>query len=50
MTPYMRYHPGGVQELMRAAGYDGTALFNEIHPWVNADALLAVVSLAVARP
>mmetsp|Transcript_4327 Transcript_4327/g.16949 ORF Transcript_4327/g.16949 Transcript_4327/m.16949 type:complete len:470 (-) Transcript_4327:1206-2615(-) len=35
ITPYLHYHPGGVQELMRAAGDDGTALFNEIHPWVS---------------
>ena len=28
ITPYLRYHPGGVGELMRAAGRDGTDLFS----------------------
>lgn len=26
--------------LMKAAGKDGTVLFNKYHPWVNAGALL----------
>lgn len=34
ITPYLHYHPGGVSQLMRGAGGDSTALFNEIHPWV----------------
>lgn len=42
MTPFMEYHPGGASELMRAAGEDGTALYNEIHPWVNLDFLASV--------
>jgi hypothetical protein len=29
MTPYMRFHPGGEKELLRAAGRDGTRLFSE---------------------
>lgn len=28
LTPYLRYHPGGVDELMRVAGRDGTRLFS----------------------
>ncbi|KAJ8026698.1 Cytochrome b5 reductase 4 [Holothuria leucospilota] len=40
ITPYMSFHPGGVDELMRAAGKDGTDLFNEFHQWVNIDSLL----------
>ncbi|XP_012942188.1 cytochrome b5 reductase 4 [Aplysia californica] len=40
LTPYMEYHPGGVDELMRAAGKDGTELFDEIHNWVNVDSML----------
>lgn len=28
ITPYLRYHPGGVGELMRSAGRDGTDLFS----------------------
>lgn len=30
VSPYMEYHPGGEDELMRAAGADGTDLFNEV--------------------
>ena len=30
VTPYMEFHPGGVDELMRAAGSDGTQLFDEV--------------------
>lgn len=29
VTPYLEYHPGGVKELMRVAGRDGTKLFGE---------------------
>lgn len=29
MTPYLRFHPGGEQELMRVAGRDGTRLFSK---------------------
>eukprot|EP00730_Choanoeca_flexa_P000729 TRINITY_DN10317_c0_g1_i3.p1 TRINITY_DN10317_c0_g1~~TRINITY_DN10317_c0_g1_i3.p1 ORF type:complete len:507 (+),score=72.76 TRINITY_DN10317_c0_g1_i3:134-1522(+) len=35
VTPYMDFHPGGRDELLRGAGQDATALFNEYHPWVN---------------
>lgn len=30
VAPYMEYHPGGIEQLMRAAGTDGTKLFNEV--------------------
>lgn len=30
ITPYLRFHPGGVPELMRVAGRDGTKLFSEL--------------------
>jgi cytochrome b involved in lipid metabolism len=40
ITPYLPYHPGGVPELMKAAGRDGTKLFGEIHPWVNWEGML----------
>lgn len=40
VTRYLRYHPGSVEEMLRAAGDDGTALFDEVHPWVNASAIL----------
>lgn len=41
VTPYFSYHPGGVDELMRGVGGDATALFDEIHKWVNIDFMLA---------
>ncbi|XP_064618055.1 cytochrome b5 reductase 4-like isoform X2 [Liolophura sinensis] len=40
VTPYMDFHPGGVDELMRGVGKDGTQLFDEIHKWVNAESML----------
>ena len=30
VTHYMEYHPGGLEELMRGAGQDGTYLFDEV--------------------
>ncbi|GFZ50595.1 Uncharacterized protein JCM24511_08353 [Saitozyma sp. JCM 24511] len=40
ITPYLSYHPGGVDELMRVAGRDGTKLFMLTHSWVNMEYLL----------
>ncbi|CAA6662891.1 unnamed protein product [Spirodela intermedia] len=40
ISPYMKFHPGGVDMLMKAAGRDCTALFNKYHAWVNAEFLL----------
>ncbi|KAI3629624.1 hypothetical protein MIR68_011059 [Amoeboaphelidium protococcarum] len=40
ITPYLRYHPGGVQMLMGVAGKDATQKFLKYHAWVNADHLL----------
>jgi len=40
ITPYLRFHPGGLTELMRGAGMDATHLYNEYHKWVSADAFL----------
>lgn len=31
ITPYLRFHPGGADILMKAAGKDGTALFLKYH-------------------
>lgn len=52
ITPYAEYHPGGVPELMRGAGRDGTKLFGEIHPWVNYETMLSscLVGLLVDEP
>ncbi|XP_067841044.1 cytochrome b5 reductase 4 isoform X2 [Heptranchias perlo] len=40
VTPYLEYHPGGEEELMRGAGADGTELFDQIHRWVNSESML----------
>ncbi|KAG6616849.1 Nitrate reductase [Phytophthora cinnamomi] len=40
MTPYLKFHPGGVADLMLSAGGDCTDLFNEKHPWVNGHSML----------
>uniref|UniRef100_UPI00398E52EA cytochrome b5 reductase 4 isoform X1 n=2 Tax=Pristiophorus japonicus TaxID=55135 RepID=UPI00398E52EA len=40
VTPYLEYHPGGEEELMRGAGADGTELFDQIHSWVNSESML----------
>ncbi|KAF3840312.1 hypothetical protein F7725_019029 [Dissostichus mawsoni] len=40
VTPYMDYHPGGEDELMKAAGMDGTDLFDQVHRWVNYESML----------
>ncbi|XP_064199192.1 cytochrome b5 reductase 4 isoform X2 [Anguilla rostrata] len=40
VSPYMEYHPGGEDELMKAAGADGTDLFDQVHRWVNYESML----------
>ncbi|KAM6185315.1 cytochrome b5 reductase 4 isoform 2-T2 [Rhynchocyon petersi] len=40
VSAYMEYHPGGEDELMRAAGSDGTDLFDQVHRWVNYESML----------
>lgn len=40
ISPYMNFHPGGVDMLMKAVGRDGTFLFNKYHAWVSYDILL----------
>ncbi|KAL2085005.1 hypothetical protein ACEWY4_020523 [Coilia grayii] len=40
VTAYMDFHPGGEEELMRAAGIDGTDLFDQVHRWVNYESML----------
>lgn len=41
VSPYADFHPGGVPELLRGAGRDGTKLFGEVHPWVNYETMLS---------
>jgi len=40
VTEYMKYHPGGAEELMRGVGTDATALFMQVHRWVNYESML----------
>lgn len=40
ITPYVDFHPGGRDEIMKCAGKDGTTLFNKYHSWVNVDRML----------
>ncbi|XP_007249641.2 cytochrome b5 reductase 4 isoform X1 [Astyanax mexicanus] len=40
VSAYMDFHPGGEEELMRAAGIDGTDLFDQVHRWVNYESML----------
>ncbi|CAK9864650.1 unnamed protein product [Sphagnum jensenii] len=40
ISPYIRFHPGGRDMLMKGAGKDCTSLFMKYHAWVNADFLL----------
>lgn len=46
VTPYMRFHPGGVDELMKGVGGDGTAQFMEVHRWVTPMTMLQVSECA----
>lgn len=48
ITPYLPYHPGGEEELMKCAGRDGTKLFNEVHPWVNWEGMLGACLIGIA--
>ena len=40
MTPYVRFHPGGLKYIMMGAGRDATSLFNKFHAWVNIDFMM----------
>lgn len=40
ITPYLKFHPGGVRELMRGAGRDATKMFMDAHAWVNVHYML----------
>jgi len=47
LTPYMKYHPGGIDILMKTAGNDGTVLFDKYHAWVNVEALLEACFIGI---
>lgn len=40
VTPFLHFHPGGVEEIMRGSGSDATNLFNENHRYVNYESML----------
>jgi hypothetical protein len=40
-SSWCRFHPGGVDTLMEAAGRDGTALFEQFHRWVACEVMMA---------
>jgi cytochrome b involved in lipid metabolism len=49
ISPFLEYHPGGEEELLKAAGIDCTALYDQYHPWVNIDAVLGHLKLGPLR-
>ncbi|XP_042383018.1 cytochrome b5 domain-containing protein RLF-like [Zingiber officinale] len=50
ISPYMKFHPGGEDMIMKAAGKDCTALFNKYHAWVNAEFLLEKCLVGILDP
>uniref|UniRef100_A0A915B5M5 Cytochrome-b5 reductase n=1 Tax=Parascaris univalens TaxID=6257 RepID=A0A915B5M5_PARUN len=40
VTEYLTFHPGGIEQLMKAAGCDGTNLFHKYHSWINYETML----------
>ncbi|KAL4439910.1 hypothetical protein ABPG75_002911 [Micractinium tetrahymenae] len=50
ITPYLRFHPGGIPLLLKVAGKDGTALFTKYHAWVNYEFLLAKCLVGLLAP
>lgn len=52
VTPYLKFHPGGLDWIMKGAGLDATSLFNKYHAWVNSDFMLekCVLGYLAAAP
>ncbi|KAK9807952.1 hypothetical protein WJX73_006714 [Symbiochloris irregularis] len=50
ITPYLKFHPGGKEMLMKGAGKDCTSLFQKYHAWVNADMLLKADYIGTLDP
>lgn len=41
LTPYMKFHPGGEDQLMRGAGNTkAEALFKETHRWISWESMM----------
>uniref|UniRef100_A0A7S2NR37 Cytochrome b5 heme-binding domain-containing protein n=1 Tax=Cyanoptyche gloeocystis TaxID=77922 RepID=A0A7S2NR37_9EUKA len=47
VTPYLEYHPGGREILVKVAGKDVTSLFNKYHAWVNSEFLIGKCFLGI---
>ena len=47
ITPYLPFHPGGENELMKGAGRDGTTSFVDVHPWVNWEGMLGECMIGI---
>lgn len=45
ITPYLHYHPGGLDILKPSLGKDCTALFEKYHRWVNVEGLIGTLLL-----
>ena len=45
ITPYLHYHPGGVDIFKPCLGGDASALFDKYHRWVNTQGLIGVLQL-----
>lgn len=50
VTPYLDFHPGGVDQLLKGAGKDATDLFNSIHSWVNYGGMLKKCYVGKLKP
>mmetsp|Transcript_4040 Transcript_4040/g.12308 ORF Transcript_4040/g.12308 Transcript_4040/m.12308 type:complete len:152 (+) Transcript_4040:88-543(+) len=50
ISPYLNFHPGGVDMLMKGAGRDATALFEKYHRWVSPEVLLRPCLIGVLVP
>jgi len=50
ISPYLKFHPGGLPILRKALGKDCTALFDRYHAWVNAEFLLARCLIGTLAP
>ena len=50
ITRYLKFHPGGVDWIMKGAGRDCTVLFQKYHAWVNADMLLKECLIGMLAP
>ncbi len=49
-TTWGRFHPGGLDTLMEAAGRDGSALFDKYHRWVAVDVMMAPYAIGLYDP